>query len=236
MRRISALLTLLIALTMAVQAATPQRYELDIKEFDVLKVIDGVNVDYRCNPDSAGRAVFTTTPGLASVLMFSNDNGKLSIQMASEDRNRRDIPLVTVYSTFLNKVENAGDSTVRVVNVAPCAKFQAILIGNGRLAVHGVKSTEANLSLRTGNGVLAADGTADELKISFSGTGTIQADEFPATKVSVRATGTGAIGCAPDKELSIVGAGSTKIYHKGTPTIKNRSIGIKTFRLDSAAE
>lgn len=232
MKRYAILLTSILTLASSAIAALPQRYELDVKEFNVLKVIEGINVDYRCNPDSAGKAVFTATADMASVLMFTNDKGKLSIQLAREDCSRTGLPSVTVYSSFLSKVENSGDSTVRVLSIAPAVKFEGSLIGNGRLSVRGVNATEAKLALKTGNGVIVAGGQADKLKISFSGTGTIQADDFKALEINIKATGTGAIGCNATDKLSVFGAGSTKVYYKGDPQISNKSLGIKVLPLD----
>lgn len=232
MKKITISLLTLALLALTASAARPQRYELDVNQFDVLKVVEGINVDYRCKPDSAGRAVFYARPGQASVLMFTNNNGKLSIQLDRENPNQTDLPTVTVYSSSLSKVENSGDSTVRVLSLAPGVKFEGTVIGNGRLSIRGINASDVKLSLKTGCGVLVADGKAEKLKITFSGTGTIQADEVKAPEVNIRATGTGAIGCYPTEKLSIFGAGSTKIYYKGEPVISNRSIGIKAVSLD----
>ncbi|MDE7146538.1 MAG: DUF2807 domain-containing protein, partial [Duncaniella sp.] len=147
-----------------------------------------------------------------------------------------DMPLVTVYSEYLTKVENSGDSTVRVLSVARGPKFSATLIGNGRLAVRDVKSTEVNGKIATGNGTLVLDGSCERANISFMGTGVIQADGLKAQQVSVKASGTGSIGVWAVKTLSLVGAGSTKVYYKGEPEIKNRTVGIKAVQIGEAAE
>lgn len=222
------LMAILAVTTLTVVAAEQKRYELDVKDFNSLKVVHSINVDYICNPDSAGMAVFTASSDRASTLMFSNNSGSLSIQLAVEDRQLSEIPSVTVYSSTLEKIENDGDSTVRVLSVAPNVKFQGKVIGNGRLSIRDIRSSEVKLTLATGNGVIVANGTVSNLKINFSGTGTIQADSLQSEEVNIRAGGTGAIGCYATSKLNVYGAGSTKIYYKGSPEIKNRSIGIKT--------
>ncbi len=71
MKWITITLSLLAALTATQGAAqAPTRYELDVKDFSELKVTDGINVDYVCNPDSAGKAVFFATPDIASQILF----------------------------------------------------------------------------------------------------------------------------------------------------------------------
>ncbi|MCM1354937.1 MAG: DUF2807 domain-containing protein [Staphylococcus sp.] len=212
-------------------AADLVKYELKVNEFHELKVIDGINVVYSCNPDSAGLAVFTCPSSQASAFIFNNKNGKLSMQLSTESVGTGNLPVVRVYSSYLTKIENSGDSLVKVVNIAQGPKFSAKLIGNGRLVVRDVKATEVNAAISTGHGTLIVSGKCQHVGLNFMGTGVIQADELEATTASVKAGGTGSIGVWATKSISIMGAGSTKVYYKGTPEIKNRSVGIKAFPL-----
>lgn len=211
------------------------RYELDVNDFSELKVTEGINVDYVCNPDSAGKAVFYTTPDLASVLMFSNKKDKLEMQIATDGINYNNLPTVTVYSNFLTKVENSGDSMVRVLNVAPGPKFKVNLIGNGRIVVHGLNATQIDSSINSGNGTIVVDGKCTTAKLSTVGTGSIQADKLNATDVKCILVGTGTVGCSVKQNLTVIGTGSGKVYHKGTPEkVTNRSLGVKIIALDEA--
>ncbi|MCH5345955.1 MAG: DUF2807 domain-containing protein [Muribaculaceae bacterium] len=234
MKKFVLLMMIMVATAVVAVAASPKRYELNVNDFNVLKVNQGVNVDYRCNADSAGLVVFEADPDRTSVLMFSNDKGTLSIQLAVEDRELKGIPRVTAYSSSLSKIENGGDSTVRVLTPVSSFKFQGKLIGNGRLSIRDVRATEMSLTLATGNGIIVVGGTTSTLKINFSGTGTIQADGLKAKQIDVRATGTGAIGCDPGETLNIFGVGSTKVYYNGSPQIKDRSVGIRAIPINQA--
>lgn len=217
-------------------AAGPTRYELDVKDFSELKVTDGINVDYICNPDSAGKAVFIATADQASQILFVPNKQKLEIQLATDESGtRREIPRVTVYSNILSYVENSGDSLVRVLSVNPGPRFRARVIGNGRIVVRNVKSTQVDVSLDTGKGSLVVSGSAEVANLSCTGTGSITADELIAETVKCKSLGTGTIGCAPTKNLSIMGLSGT-IYYRGTPKIKNRSIGVKIESLDAPAK
>lgn len=229
----------IIALTLFANAASAQisRYELDVKEFSELKVTDGIAVDYICNPDSAGKAVFLAEPQTASQILFKPEKQKLEIQLVpKEERVSQNIPKVTVYSTFLTFVENSGDSLVRVLTVAPTAKFKARVIGNGRMSVRNIKANHVEGALDTGNGTLVIAGTATNAKLSCTGTGHIQADLLTANEISCRILGTGTIGCAPTQILSISGAGSGTVYYTGKPQIKKRAVGIKVESLDPNTE
>ncbi len=223
-------ITLMICLLMGFGAhcAEMSRYELDVNDFSELKVVEGINVDYVCNPDSAGKAVFYTTPDLASVLMFTNNKNKLEMQIATDGIDYENIPTVTVYSNFLTKVENSGDSTVRVLDVAPGPRFKANLIGNGRIVVRKVNATQVDASINSGNGTIVIKGKCTVAKLSNVGVGAIEADELEAVDVKCILVGTGSVGCSVRQNLTVIGTGSGKVYHKGTPEkVTNRSLGIK---------
>lgn len=215
-------------------AATPVKYELNVGEFHELKVIDGINVVYSCNPDSAGKAVFVCPPEDAATFIFSNPNGKgtLSVQLSAKSVDmKKSLPELRLYSNFLTKVENSGDSIVKVLNVASGPKFSAQVIGNGRIVVDDVKATEVNASLATGNGTLVISGECEKANFKLVGTGVIQADGLKAQTVSVKAGGTGTVGVWAVEHLAVSGLGSTKIYYKGDPTIKKSALGTKIMKL-----
>ncbi len=220
----------LLAAALMASGAGLTRYELDVEDFSQLKVIEGLNVEYKCDPDSAGKAVFNTTPDLASVLMFSNKKGRLDLQISTDGIDYHNLPTITVYSNFLTSVENSGDSTVRVLSLASGPAFKANLIGNGRLVVHDVNATRVDAALKTGNGQLVIDGKCTNACFSVVGTGTIQADGLVAQEVKCRIVGTGSIGCDARKDLIILGGsiGPGKIYYAGEPTITTKPFARST--------
>lgn len=234
----SSLLTRVFSILLAVlpSGATADelyKYDLKVGEFDELKVVDHLNVNYVCNPDSAGHAVFNASRQTASMMMFQNNGGKLSVQLSTDGAEVSDLPTVTLYSSFLTKAENSGDSTLRVLSMAPLPKLTVKLIGNGRLIVRNIRATKADISLMTGNGTIVVSGQCQEETIKFAGTGLIQADELEAKTVSLKSMGTGSIGCWATEKLSIYGMGSSKIYYKGSPEIKNKSVGLKVISMES---
>lgn len=217
----------------AAHCAGLSRYELDVNDFSELKVVEGINVDYVCNTDSAGKAVFYATPDLASVLMFTNDKNRLEMQIATDGIDYENIPTVTVYSNFLTKVENSGDSTVRILGVAPGPRFKANLIGNGRIVVRKVNATQVDASISSGNGTVVIKGKCTTAKLSNVGVGAIEADELDATDVKCILVGTGSVGCSVKQNLTVIGTGSGKVYHKGTPEkVTNRSLGVKIIPIE----
>lgn len=210
-------------------AQSAQKYELKVNDFTELRVDNNIPVDYYCNPDSAGYAVFNANDVQASWILFDNNGrGRLAIQTDADYPVGGTVPRVKVYSSSLEKVVNSGDSLVRVLNLPSAEKFKAILIGNGRLSVPGVEASKVEASIHSGNGQLSIEGRCTEAKLKLIGTGTILADRLEAVKVKSTIVGTGHIGCSPSEELSISGAGSGSVYYKQfPPTLKSRGVGIK---------
>ena len=206
-----------------------QRYELKVNDFKELRVDNDITVDYYCNPDSAGYAVFTATDAQSGWVLFDNNGrGKLSVQTDTDYPAGEKMPRIRVYSSSLEKVVNSGDSLVKVYNLPAADKFKAVLIGNGRLSVPGVEASTVEASIHSGNGQLTIEGRCTEAKLHLVGTGTILADRLEAVKVKATAVGTGYIGCSPSEAITVMGAGSGSVlYRQAPPTIKSRGVGIK---------
>lgn len=206
-----------------------QRYELKVNDFKELRVDNHIPVDYYCNPDSAGYAVFTATDAQAGWVLFDNNGrGKLSVQTDTDYPAGEKMPRIRVYSSSLEKVVNSGDSLVKVYNLPSADKFKAVLIGNGRLSVPGVEASTVEASIHSGNGQLTIEGRCTEAKLHLVGTGTILADRLEAVKVKATVVGTGYIGCSPSEAITVMGAGSGSVlYRQAPPTIKSRGVGIK---------
>lgn len=210
-------------------------YAVKIGQFDRLMVTDNITVVYRCNPDSTGYASWRGDTRFDDSFIFSNNNGKLNIQVMTEDVNDPDLPTLFLYSDFLTEVSSSSDEAVRIESLSPTATFKATLIGNGTLVVHGIKSTKLAATLNTGNGQLVLSGQTNEAKYKMVGTGTIQADMVKAGSVSCKILGSGSIGCWPEDVLRVGGIGSTKIYYRGNPDV-HKSGGGKLFRIDDGDE
>lgn len=223
-RYISAMI--MLCMSVVVLATQPiSRYELDVSDFNELKVVDDINVDYCCNPDSAGKVVFYANGDKATTLVFSNTKNRLDVSL-TDDADTQGLPTVKVYSQFLTKVENIGDSTVRVLSVTSGPKFKARLVGNGRLVVRNVNATQVDASINTGNGSLTIYGKCVQVNYNNTGTGSIQADDLQANNVKCVQVGTGSIGCSAQSNLLVYGA-SGKVYYRGNPLVKNRSVGVE---------
>jgi len=228
---------LVIAAGTSVAAAQQQEkadYSLEVKDFTELKVTDDINVDYHCSTDSAGWAYFTTTPEISQNLLFSNHKGCLTVQVSDDLIGRTvELPTIHVYSSVLGKVENSGDSTVRVINNLPQSSFKARVIGNGTLIVRYVRATNVDAGINTGCGHLViSSGSAARAKLSNVGTGPLEAGGLEAQRVKVMAFGTGSIDCCATESLTVYGAGSGTVHYTGKPEkITNRAIGVKLVEI-----
>ena len=221
-------------------AAEIKHYELKVGDFSHLSVEDGINVEYYCSPDSAGMALFDAPKAIADHIIFdSSKEGKLLIQKAfhGKDELSHNLPTVKVYSRFLSRVQNSGDSTVRVMTVAPTDEFKATVIGNGRLVIKGLECTKFDGAIKTGNGNLVVNGRCDRATLSNTGVGNIQADNLTARNASCRFFGTGTTGVNAIEQLGIKGMFPGKLYYRGKPAkMKNYSMGVKIYSIDHPEE
>ena len=219
MRRV--LISILLAATVTmVASAQVERHEFKVGDFSRLTLIDDINVNYRCNADSAGMAVVTCSKDVLDHILFNLSNkGRLSIQLDDFIERMDNLPLITVYSSSLDEAENDGDSTLRVMGLPPMKAFKVRLTDNGKVIVRGVRASQLELHILSGKGKIIAEGFCDDLSLRLVGTGEIQADQVDAVNVSCRIIGTGSMGCnVLGGELKVSGSGTGKVYYKGNPS------------------
>ena len=220
--------TIIIALSAAISfftsatagAQSPSEvkpYSLQFSDFHELKVTDGINVTYRCDPSRAGKIEFEARADVASAVIFTPGKGKLTISLASRDTSYNNLPEVTVYSSLLSSVRNEGDSTLRVISPAPVPKLSARLIGNGNIAIRDCQATETSAEIISRHGIIMITGTTSMAKFNVMGSGSIQADELKATEGSATITGTGSVACYVTDKLSIGGLGTGTVCYRDAP-------------------
>ena len=211
---------MLVAVAVLTAVAQATRHEVKVGDFTRLVVTDDVNVNYRCNADSAGLIVMTCTQEVADHFIFSlNKSGRLSIQIDNDMDHTYARPTLTAYSSSLTEAENAADSVLRISGLPAMASFKVKLVDNGKIIAKGVRASRLELQILSGKGKIIADGSCDDLALRLVGTGEIQADNVEAGSVSCRIMGTGRIGCnVQGGELKVSGSGTGKVYYKGTPS------------------
>lgn len=229
MKRIFITLFILCAST-ALCADELAAYRLNVQNFNEFTVVDGVSVDYYCRPDSAGWAVFYCTPEMASEISFENKSEKLTIRTAAEDNSLKGLPTIHLYSAILNKVENSGDSLVRVYSPAYVDNLKISQIGNGKIEAYNVEADKVDIGITAGKGHLFVSGKAEKAKIKNVSTGPIDASGLAVRQANCYLFGTGDIKCSPTDQLRVYGAGSGKVfYHVKPAKIANRGIGVKAM-------
>lgn len=233
MRKIYYLLVLMMGMLSSnlglAQQAELRHYDIDVRDFTQLIVVDGVNVEYTTGTDSVGTVSFECEPTVSSCLLFSNKNNCLKIQV---DANALPVgaklPTVKAVSSNLTKAENSGDSTVNVSGLRNVSTFSARLIGNGTLIVRDLNADNVNGAITTGSGHLVLAGKAIKAKLSNIGTGPLEANSLDCVSVKCVSFGTGDIDCHVTEQLTIIGAGSGTVYYSGNPKkVVNRTIGVK---------
>lgn len=220
-----------------VRAEDVHNYELKVGDFDRLVVDDGINVEYYSTEDSVGIARYEATKAVADHLIFdSSKEGRLLIQKAFHGENEMvdSLPTVKVYSRFLTRVQNNGDSTVTVMRIASIPEFKATVIGNGTIIVRDIHCSAFYGSIKTGNGQLVVTGVCNKGSFNNTGIGNIQADGLKCNEASCRFFGTGTTGVYVLDTLIVKGMFPGKLYYKGDPAkIKNYSMGVKLYPIDA---
>lgn len=227
-----------LAVVLAVMsvAAQARRYEMNMGQYNNVRVLNSIDVDIVCNSDSAGKVVFfAEDKAVPRIILSNNTKGKLTV----ETDNTIDViqlPKVTVYVSELAQVENAGDSTVTIN--AQSDKVYELKIktsNNGRIVANGIEASVVDIAVSTGRGRITAAGKCQSLKVSNVGTGEIDAYALEATDVKAHIVGTGSVSCTVNGgSLSLRGSGSGKLYYKGKPAnVSVKKIGsIKAIPVD----
>lgn len=235
--RLILLLINIFASCILLSAQEVHSYELNVGDFDRLVVDDGINVEYYSSEDSVGIAKYVASKAVADHLIFdSSKEGRLLIQKAfhGDGELTDSLPTVKVYSRFLTRVQNNGDSTVTVARVASTPEFKGTVIGNGTLIIRDIHCTRFSGSIKTGNGQLVVTGVCDKATYNNTGVGNIQADGLKCNEASCRYFGTGTTGVWVLDTLIIKGMFPGKLYYKGDPKkIKNYSMGVKLYPIDA---
>ncbi len=230
------ILSAIIALCAIATAGAAQR-TINVGEFNELVVNDGINVVYSNAKDSIGLVAFDIERQYTSYIMAERSKGKLKIMLDPAIAALKTLPTVYVYSSYLYKAENSKDSTLTIRNVAPGAKIDLTLQGNGKIIARNLDAVNINLKLLTGKGTIIASGKCDNLSVSNIGTGEIQADEIAAKNVKASLMGTGTIGCSASETLAVKGLGSGKVYYIGKPVItKSKISNVKIVQLEGGNE
>ena len=230
------ILSAIIALC-AITAANAALRTINVGEFNELVVNDGINVVYSNVKDSVGLVSFDIERQYTSYIMAERSKGKLKIVLDPAAAALKTLPTVYVYSSYLYKAENSKDSTLTIRNVAPGAKVDITLQGNGKIIARNLDAVNISLRLLTGKGTIIASGKCDNLTVSNVGTGEIQSDEVTAKNVKASLMGTGTIGCSASETLSVKGLGSGKIYYIGKPVItKSKLSNVKIVQLEGGNE
>lgn len=218
MKKLSLVIMTLAMLTSLNAVAQVEDFDINVGDFTKLVVDNNIDVVYKPSKTLAGHVQFKATKRVANNLIFINSGKKkLTIQVSEDMMGKDQTPLLTVYSSTLEFVENNADSTV-IVNVPKGLKeFTAVSSRNGDTKLEGVDVEKLTVRIKTGWGDIYASGKCDQLIVRGLGTGDLNVQELKARTANVRYTGTGVVRCDVTDELQVKGAGSAKVLYKKLP-------------------
>ena len=156
-------------------------YTVETGPFEKLKVNGNFRVVYKNMSDSTGLARFDAPEDSEDIYKFiTKGDGSLKIEPSDDKWGQKGLPVVYVYSDFLSSIESYSDQTVDVLNLAPCASFNASLVGNGTINVDNIKCNNVTASITTGNGTIYLAGKCINANYRMVGAGLISADQLSA--------------------------------------------------------
>lgn len=209
-----------------------KEFKLPVGQFSKISVDDNVNVVYVGADGSPSRVAYEGDQKYAKAFIISQKGNKLRIQVETLFVDDPELPVLYLYSDFLENASLSSEATLTLKSVAPGSKLDLSVMGNGSIVAENIHATKIGASIKSGNGTITISGHCQTANFNMLGNGTIQADRLEAVTVNCKMLGQGSIGCWPTEELKVRGIGNTKIYYKGKPDI-NKKGGGKLFPLES---
>ena len=222
---------IMIAALMGCLHVNAKEYTLPLGQFSKVSVDDNVNVVYVGSDGSPSRVTYDGDPKFSKAFIITQKGEKVRIQVDTSFVDDPELPVLYIYSDFLESASISSESTMTIKSVAPASVFNVSVMGNGAIVAENVRATKISAAIKSGNGTITLSGHCEQANFTMVGNGTIQADRLEAANVNCKIFGNGSIGCWPVNTLKVQGIGNTKIYYKGTPEIKKKGGG-KLFTLD----
>lgn len=223
---------MIMAALLGCMQISAKEFKLPVGQFSKISVDDNVNVVYVGADGSPSRVTYEGDPKYAKAFIISQKGNKLRIQVETLFVDDPELPVLYLYSDFLENASLSSEATLTLKSVAPGSKLDLSVMGNGSIVAENIHATKIGASIKSGNGTITISGHCQTANFNMLGNGTIQADRLEAVTVNCKMLGQGSIGCWPTEELKVRGIGNTKIYYKGKPDI-NKKGGGKLFPLES---
>lgn len=223
---------MIMAALLGCMQMSAKEFKLPVGQFSKISVDDNVNVVYVGADGSPSRVTYEGDQKYAKAFIISQKGNKLRIQVETLFVDDPELPVLYLYSDFLENASLSSEATLTLKSVAPGSKLDLSVMGNGSIVAENIHATKIGASIKSGNGTITISGHCQTANFNMLGNGTIQADRLEAVTVNCKMLGQGSIGCWPTEELKVRGIGNTKIYYKGKPDI-NKKGGGKLFPLES---
>lgn len=223
---------MIMAALLGCMQISAKEFKLPVGQFSKISVDDNVNVVYVGADGSPSRVTYEGDQKYAKAFIISQKGNKLRIQVETLFVDDPELPVLYLYSDFLENASLSSEATLTLKSVAPGSKLDLSVMGNGSIVAENIHATKIGASIKSGNGTITISGHCQTANFNMLGNGTIQADRLEAVTVNCKMLGQGSIGCWPTVELKVRGIGNTKIYYKGKPDI-NKKGGGKLFPLES---
>lgn len=221
--------------------------EIPVEDFnEIHTALAGMTCHYEQRTDTAPYCVISTDSNLLDRLEIKTTDRKLHIE--PKEKNVILTPTyltVTLYSSGLNKIAQAGSGTFHIDSTFTSAKLTVNQSGSGVISLND-SATVTNIScslmgsctfraLRlqcnefaakgAGSNKLVLGGKAGKASYSIAGSGRMQALDCTIDELSCKIAGTGNIEARVTGSLRAKIAGNGQIRYKGNPTVTQNIAG-----------
>jgi Protein of unknown function (DUF2807). len=198
--------------------------EYKVDDFVKVNISNSFNVIYKVNPDSAGVIKVYGEENILDLMSVKSEKGTLTMKLKGAIDPEFGVILIHMYSKNLVSVKNEGSGTFEINSPIEGAELKFSISGSGQIKAEDIKCGVIDVNLG-GSGDFYAKGSTGFASYSLQGSGEIRCEDLQAETSNITITGNGCVKCAVSKELKSFLTGSGKIFYKGEPEIKSRTIG-----------
>jgi hypothetical protein len=217
-----------------------------LQEFNSIAVSGSVTLEISNGSQSVE---VNTFENVYEFLVVEIRNGTLTIKTEDVSFTRNPEIKVKVNSDIVNSIKASGSSDLHLSNYnidvlklrnSGSNRVTGRFTGSLDISSSGSSMTDINLDGKSvnlsssGSSKYTLAGSANDLKIDFSGSSNVEAYDLQTQNVEISASGSSKVNLNVEKSLKTRMSGSSKVNYKGTPSVSANNTGSsKIKKIDS---
>jgi hypothetical protein len=210
---------------------TPETFSFDTGEIREIRVEMLCNIEFYSAPSDT--VTLNIQPNLLELITVAETDGVLTVRSRrsinfGSGTNNANIPVLTVSSPALTRLDFAGAGTFTAKDVIVADSFTINMTGAGAgRAELDVEKLNVTLS---GAGDFILSGRADTAELKMSGAGRLDALSLEARDADINISGVGQVRIHCTENLRIVAGGVGQVEYRGSPSVDISRGGLVSVR------